>query len=76
MRIKRFLTTPKVHLAVRVDFGISHSLTALHKEDFHLVLFPSEHGEMDGADGGEEVFAGGAIVHANQTHNPRRRVNS
>lgn len=54
-----------MHLAVRVDFGISHSLATLHEEDFHFVLFPSEHGEMDGADGGEELLAGDAVVHAN-----------
>lgn len=64
-----------MHLAVRMDFGISHSLATLHKEDFHFVLLPSEHGEMDGTDGGEEFFAGGAIVHTNQTHNPIREQN-
>jgi hypothetical protein len=65
----RLLATPKVHFSVRVDLGVAHSLTALHEEDFYLGLLPSEHGEVNSANGGKEFFASGAIVHTNQTHN-------
>lgn len=60
-----------MHFSVCMDIGVTHRLTTLHEENFHFCLFPPKHGEMDGADGREEVFAGGAIIHTYQAHNPR-----
>lgn len=59
-----------MHLAVGVHVGIAHRLAALGEEDLNGRLFPAQHGEVDGADGREEFLASGAVVHADESHNP------
>lgn len=68
--VERLLTAPEMHLSVGVYSGVSHRLATLGKEDFHLVLFPAHLWEVEGSYSGEEFFAGGAVVHAYQTHDP------
>lgn len=40
-------------------------MAALHEEDFHFCLVPSEHRKVNGSDSREELFAGSAVIHAN-----------
>lgn len=66
--IKGLLAAPKVHFSIGVDLGITHGRAALGKKHLHGGSVPAEHGEVNGADGREEVFAGSAVVHADETH--------
>lgn len=63
------LPTPKVHFAICMDLGIPHRESTLCEKDFHLRFIPAQHGEVNRADDGEELFAGCAVVHSYQSHN-------